>query len=56
MVTSLPLTTELENQAKVQNSFVKKGFFLQNRFPPPTFKMWNFPTSLSQYPNFQTYL
>ena len=55
MVTSLPSTTELENQAKVQKCLVKKEFVLQNRLPPATSKIWNFPTALSQYPHFQNY-
>ena len=42
-------STELENQAKVQKSLVRKEFVLQNRFPPPTSKMQNFLTSLSEY-------
>ena len=44
----------LENQAKVEKSLVSKKIVLQNRFPPPSSKMQNFQTSLSQYPNFQT--
>ena len=36
MVTSLPSTTELENQAKVKKSLVSKKFVLQNCFPSPS--------------------
>ena len=55
-VTSLPSTTELENQAKVKKSLVSKKFVLKNQFPPSPSKMQTFQTSLSQYLNLQTYM
>lgn len=41
-------TTESQNQAKVQRkALLGKNLFLQNGFQPQTFKVQNFPTSLS---------
>ena len=49
-VTSLPSTTELENQAKVKKSLVSKKFVLQNLFSPPPSKMKKFQTSYLNIP------